>query len=51
MRFKNILKLLICLILQLKHVENQSCLNLRNWLDFKSKFNIKFYNSSLELIA
>jgi hypothetical protein len=46
---KTILTLLICLIYQLKYAE--SCLNLKDWLDFKTKFNINFVNSSLELIA
>jgi hypothetical protein len=48
MKFQTII--LICLI-SLKFVKNQSCPNLIAWQNYKAKFNIQFYNSSLELIG
>jgi hypothetical protein len=41
----------MCLIFQLVYSNYQSCLKWTEWLDFKYKFNIQFYNSSFELIA
>jgi hypothetical protein len=51
MYFKSILTLSMCLIFQLVYANYQSCLKWTEWLDFKYKFNIQFYNSSFELIA
>jgi len=51
MHFKTILTLLVCLIFQLKYVENQFCLNFQNWRDFKSKFKLTFTDTNQELTA
>jgi hypothetical protein len=51
MYFKTILTLLVCLIFQLKYVENQSCLNLQNWRDFKSKFKLTYTDTNQEITA
>ena len=51
MYFKSILTVFMCLIFQLVYANYQSCLKWTEWLDFKSKYNIQFYNSSFELIA
>jgi hypothetical protein len=42
--------ILLCLI-SLKYVKNQSCPNLIEWQNYKTKFNIHFYNSTLESIG
>jgi hypothetical protein len=51
MHFKTILTLLVCLIFQLKYVENQSCLNFQNWRDFKSKFKLTYTDTNQEITA
>jgi hypothetical protein len=52
MQFKFILtKILMCLI-SLKSVENnKSCLEWTKWKEYKLKFSIQFYSSTLESIA
>jgi len=50
MKFQIILRILLCFI-TLKCVKNQSCPSWSKWQDYKIKFNIQFYNSTLELIG
>ncbi len=51
MVFKFILAISMCLI-SLRTVENnESCLEWTKWNDYKLKFSIQFYNSTLESIA
>ena len=46
MKFKYILTILICLI-----SNNESCLEWTKWKEYKLKYRIEFYNTSLESIA
>jgi len=51
MKFNFILTILMCSI-SLKSVENsESCLEWTKWQEYKLKFSIQFFNSSLESIA
>jgi hypothetical protein len=50
MNFQIILRILLCFI-TLKCVRNESCLSWSEWQNYKTKFNIQFYNSTLELIG
>jgi hypothetical protein len=53
MEFKFFLTtILIWCLISLKPVENnESCLEWTEWNDYKLKFSIQFYNSTLESIA
>jgi hypothetical protein len=50
MKFQIMLRILLCLI-TLKCVRNESCPSWNEWQNFKTKFKIQFYNSTLELIG
>jgi hypothetical protein len=50
MKFKIILRILLCFV-TLKYVKNESCPSWSEWQDYKTRFNIQFYNSTLELIG
>jgi hypothetical protein len=52
MKFKYILTILMCLISLFKSVKNnESCLEWTKWKEYKLKYHIDFYNTSLEFIA
>jgi hypothetical protein len=52
MKFKYILTILMCLISLFKSVKNnESCLEWTKWKEYKLKYRIDFYNTSLEFIA
>jgi hypothetical protein len=52
MEFKFFLTTILMCLISLKPVENnESCLEWTEWNDYKLKFSIQFYNSTLESIA
>jgi hypothetical protein len=52
MKFKFILTTILMCLISLKSVENnESCLKWTKWKEYKSKFSIKFYSPTFEIIA
>ncbi len=49
-KLKSILRILISLILLLEYVQS-NCPIEKEWREFKTKYSISFYNSTLELQA